>query len=42
MYLDADLALKEKALAKMTPLAAGKKTCRYQPDDKLPAFLKKL
>ena len=42
IYLDADLSLKEKALAKMTPLAAGKKTCRYQPDDKLLAFLKKL
>ena len=42
IYLDADLALKEKALAKMTPLAEGKKTCRYQPDDTLLAFLKKL
>ena len=42
IYLDADLALKEKALAKMTPLAEGKKTSRYKPDDTLLAFLKKL
>lgn len=42
MYLDADLALKEKALAKMTPVAEAKNTRRYRPDDKLLAFLKNL
>jgi integrase/recombinase XerD len=42
MYLDADLALKEKALAKTTPLAEAKSTRRYRPDDKLLAFLKGL
>jgi site-specific recombinase XerD len=41
MYLDADLALKEKALARVTPVAKGK-TGRYRPDDKLLAFLKNL
>jgi integrase/recombinase XerD len=41
MYLDADLALKEKALAKSTPLK-GKAAGRYRPDDKLLAFLKSL
>ncbi|HEV3197110.1 MAG TPA: tyrosine-type recombinase/integrase [Bryobacteraceae bacterium] len=42
IYLDADLALKEKALAKASPLAAGKTAGRYRPDDKLLAFLKNL
>jgi site-specific recombinase XerD len=41
MYLDADLALKEKALAKTTPLK-GKAASRYRPDDKLLTFLKNL
>lgn len=40
VYLHADLALKEKALAKAAPL--GTKLCRYRPDDKLLAFLKGL
>ena len=42
IYLDADLALKEKALAKTTPMARGKPAGRYRPDDKLLAFLKNL
>jgi integrase/recombinase XerD len=42
IYLDADLALKEKALAKTTPMAKGKVTGRYRPGDKLLAFLKSL
>jgi site-specific recombinase XerD len=42
IYLDADLALKEKALAKTTPMAKGKASGRYRPDDKLLAFLKSL
>jgi len=37
-----DLALKEKALAKTTPMAKGKVTGRYRPGDKLLAFLKTL
>jgi site-specific recombinase XerD len=41
MYLDANLALKEQALAKTTP-ANAKTTGRYRPDDKLLAFLKNL
>ena len=41
MYLDANLALKEQALAKTTP-ANAKATGRYRPDDKLLAFLKNL
>jgi integrase/recombinase XerD len=41
IYLDADLALKEQALAKTTP-ANVKLTGRYRPDDKLLAFLKSL
>ncbi|MBV8397984.1 MAG: site-specific integrase [Acetobacteraceae bacterium] len=41
MYLDANLALKEQALAKTTP-ANAKATGRYRPDDKLLAFLKGL
>ena len=40
VYLHADLALKEKALAKAAPL--GVKVRRYRPDDKLLAFLKGL
>jgi hypothetical protein len=36
MYLDADLALKDKALAKMTPMANGKAAGRYRPDDNRP------
>jgi integrase/recombinase XerD len=42
IYLDADLALKEKALAKTTPVAEAKTARRYRPDDKLLAFLKNL
>ncbi|MGI8741941.1 MAG: tyrosine-type recombinase/integrase, partial [Bryobacteraceae bacterium] len=42
IYLDADLALKEKALSKTTPLVKGKQPGRYRPDDKLLAFLKNL
>jgi integrase len=42
IYLDADLALKEKALAKTTPLAKSKNPGRYRPGDKLLAFLKSL
>ncbi len=42
IYLDADLALKEKALAKTTPVAEAKTARRYRPDDKLLAFLKSL
>ena len=41
IYLDANLALKEQALAKTTP-ANVKHTGRYRPDDKLMAFLKGL
>jgi integrase/recombinase XerD len=41
MYLDANLALKEQALAKTTPVNA-KTAGRYRPDDKLLAFLKDL
>ena len=41
IYLDANLALKEQALAKTTP-ANVKHTGRYRPDDKLLAFLKSL
>lgn len=41
MYIDADLALKEKALAKIMPLK-GKAAGRYRPGDKLLAFLKNL
>lgn len=40
IYLDADLALKEQALAKTNPVKVALK--RYQPDDKLLAFLKQL
>jgi site-specific recombinase XerD len=41
MYLDANLALKEQALAKTTPVNA-KTTGRYRPDDRLMALLKDL
>jgi len=37
MYLHADMRLKEKALSRTAPL--GVKPARYQPDDKLLAFL---
>ena len=40
IYLDADLALKEEALAKTNPVKGAPK--RYQPDDELLAFLKQL
>jgi integrase/recombinase XerD len=40
MYLHADMRLKEKALSRTTPL--GVKVGRYQPDDKLLAFLESL
>jgi integrase/recombinase XerD len=40
IYLDADLALKEKALAKTSP--SGVKWKKYQPDDKTLSFLKSL
>jgi integrase/recombinase XerD len=39
-YIEADLALKEKALKKVEP--AGQKTKRFQPDDKLLRFLTSL
>jgi hypothetical protein len=41
IYLDANIALKEQALAKTTP-ASVKNTRGYRPDDKLLAFLKAL
>jgi integrase/recombinase XerD len=40
IYLDADLALKEKILAKTTPIKARR--ARYRPDDDLLSFLKSL
>jgi site-specific recombinase XerD len=40
IYIQADLEMKEKALAKTTPLNV--KPGRYQPDDQLLAFLKGL
>jgi integrase/recombinase XerD len=39
-YIHADMKLKEKALAKMSPQAEN--TCRYKPDDKLLSFLESL
>ena len=41
IYLDANLALKEQALAKTTP-GKTKAAARYRPGDKLLAFLKGL
>ena len=40
MYMDADLRLKEKALARIT--APASKPGRYRPDDSLLAFLEGL
>lgn len=40
IYLDADLALKEKALAKTSPV--GVKWKKYRPDDKTLSFLRSL
>lgn len=40
IYLDADLAMKERALSKTAPVDSRK--LRYQPDDKLLAFLRNL
>lgn len=40
-YIEADLAMKERALASTTPTGA-KTPARFQPDDALLAFLKKL
>jgi integrase/recombinase XerD len=40
IYLDADLAMKERALAKTTPFKG--KPGSYRPDDKLLGFLKSL
>lgn len=40
IYLDADLALKERALSKTAPIYV--KGVRYRPDDELLAFLKRL
>ena len=40
IYLDANLAMKEKALAKLSPI--GEKPRRYKPDDTLLAFLNDL
>jgi integrase/recombinase XerD len=40
IYLDADLALQEQALAKTNPVKGAPK--RLQPDDELLAFLKQL
>jgi len=38
IYLDANLAIKEEALSKITPINA--KEGRFRPDDDLLAFLK--
>ena len=40
IYLDATLAMKEKALSKVTPHHG--RPSRYRPDDRLLAFLKNL
>ena len=40
IYLDADLALKEQALARTNPVKSAPK--RFQPDDELLAFLRQL
>jgi integrase len=41
IYLDANLALKEQALAKASP-GTEQSVTRYRPDDQLMAFLKGL
>jgi site-specific recombinase XerD len=40
IYLDADLAMKERALARTTPLPTG--GLRFRPEDRVMAFLKSL
>jgi hypothetical protein len=40
MYLDADLAMKERALARLSPIQA--KATRFRPRDRLLAFLEGL
>ena len=40
IYLDADLALKEKVLAKTTPIKSKRRF--FRPDDELLSFLKSL
>jgi site-specific recombinase XerD len=40
IYLDADLAIKERVLSKTTPISA--RPGRFRPEDDLPAFLKDL
>ena len=40
IYLDADLAMKERALSKTIP--SDGRSLRYQPDDKLLGFLRSL
>jgi len=40
IYLDADLAMKERALSKTTP--SDGRSLRYRPDDKLLGFLRSL
>jgi integrase len=40
IYLDADLAMKERALSKTTP--ADGRSLRFQPDDKFLGFLRSL
>src|ERR1035437_4361332 len=40
IYLDADLAMKERALSKITP--SDGRSLRYQPDDRLLGFLRSL
>lgn len=40
IYLDADLAMKERALARLAPIHA--KAARFRPPDRLLAFLEGL
>ncbi len=40
IYLDADLAMKERAIARTAPLSARRR--RYQPPDRLLAYLEGL
>ena len=40
MYLDADLAIKQRALARLAPIQA--KAARFRPQDRLLAFLEGL